>query len=165
MNKPITHTFPLTEIIDIAQKEGVMLKDEIIRRHIDAGEYATGRTSKMLRVQNTGNGFQLRGWKYTDTYEVGRGPGQRPPMDAILTWMEAKGLTLDKDEGQVVYFAKCICDKIEREGTLRYRNPQSRPDIFTTPIKEMRERLKKEESNLLKHSIAGILLTPDPNRQ
>lgn len=127
-------------LLDIAEK----MKADIIRRHIEEGQYATGKTSKLLRIEPTENGFKLHGWKYSGTYEEGRKPGKMPPIDALIEWAQAKGIKF-ADEKQMRSWAWCLARKIAAEGTARYRMDESqRPDIFRTPIKEMEEAVQKQ---------------------
>lgn len=134
--KPIETTM----LIDAEQ-----MRKEIIYRHIKAGQYATGRTSGMLRIQPTESGFQLIGWKYSGTYEEGRKPGGMPDVDAIITWMQAKGIGIN-DRDQLTRYAWAIARKIAKQGTKRYRDAMqgNKVDIFETPFAEMKQKLQEQ---------------------
>lgn len=130
-----------------AQLLGQRMIVDIIKRHKAAGEYTTGRTSGMLHIVPTANGFQLVGWTYTGTYEEGRRPsgwgngGSGTEFrDALLQWANAKGLTF-KTPRDAQSWAFCVMRKICQQGTRRFRFPGERPDVLTTPIREMKEAL------------------------
>ena len=130
-----------------AQLLGQRMIVDIIKRHKAAGEYTTGRTSGMLHIIPTANGFQLVGWTYTGTYEEGRKPSGwgnggsgTEFQDALLQWANAKGLTF-KTPRDAQSWAFCVMRKICQQGTRRFRFPGERPDVLTTPIREMKEAL------------------------
>lgn len=130
-----------------AQLLGQRMIVDIIKRHKAAGEYTTGRTSGMLHIVPTANGFQLVGWTYTGTYEEGRKPsgwgngGSGTEFrDALLQWANAKGLIF-KTPRDAQSWAFCVMRKICQQGTRRFRFPGERPDVLTTPIREMKEAL------------------------
>lgn len=158
----ILNTAPLMEsVTDLGER----MVDEIKQRHRDAGQYTTGQTSSMLHIQPTGNGFQLRGWKYTGTYEEGRAPGKMPSPEALAAWAKAKGIQF-KDEKQAQSFGWALAKKIAREGTKRYKLAQNgrKTDILTTPIENMQSELSKRVTMFYKEEITRTLLRTDINK-
>ena len=144
---------------------GEKLVADIKQRHIQEGEYATGQTSSMLRIQPTGNGFQLRGWKYTGTYEEGRAPGKMPNPEALVAWAKAKGIQF-KDEKQAQSFGWALALKIARGGTKRYRlAQQGKPtDVLSTPISTMQATLAEKVTKFYKDEITRALFRTDINK-
>jgi len=140
-------------IIDEANRLGKLMVADIIRRHKQAGEYTTGKTSGMLHIVRTDKGFQLVGWTYTGTYDEGRQPNRTAWgqgggsstdfSDSLLAWANAKGLTF-KTPRDAQSWAFCVMRKISKEGTRRYRDPSQRQDVLATPIREMKEALAKK---------------------
>lgn len=155
----ILDTRPINyEIFYNALVIGEDMVEDIKRRHEANGQKVTGQTSSMLRIVEVQDGFQLRGWKYSGTYEEGRRPSEKmPPVDAILTWVQAKGLVFDKPY-QAKQYAFALARKIQREGTRRYKN---HVDVFTTPIKTMRRRLADETTKYLKEEVKRTMLRTD----
>lgn len=151
-------------IIEITREPSEDLVRKIQQRHRAAGQEATGKTSALLRVEHTGKGFQLIGWTYSGTYEEGRKPGKMPPMEGLIEWAKAKGLTF-KSDSQARSWAYCVARKIAREGTERYRRASrgNKEDIFTTPINEMREVLSKQVVFYFSNEIHQTLLRADIN--
>lgn len=155
MNDIITTDDLLTYAVQLGEE----MKNAIVKRHIDAGQKATGKTSSSLRIMVTPKGFQLVGWKYAGSYEEGRKAGGMPPTEALIEWAKAKGLQF-KSDAQMRSFAYCLARKIAREGTLRYRtNPK--PDIFRTPIKEMTDKLQKATQVYYTNTITRELFRAD----
>lgn len=165
-----------SKLIEICSEVGNTLVTDIKQRHKAAGQYVTGKTSAMLHIQPTNNGFRLIGWKYSGTYEEGRQPskkawgqggsGSTDFSDALLAWASAKGITF-KSEQQAKGWAYCVMRKISQHGSQRYRNAQAgHPvDIFRTPIAQMQERLTKQWMFYLSQQVKRELLRIDLNRK
>lgn len=153
-------------ILNIVRDPSEELVLKIKERHRAAGQIATGKTSALLRVQQTDKGFQLIGWTYSGSYEEGRKPGKMPPMDSLIEWAHAKGLTF-KSDSQARSWAYCVARKIAREGTERYRRASAGDpeDIFTTPIEEMRKELTERVTFYFAKEIHQTLLRADLNNQ
>ena len=157
------------KLVKESQQLGQKMVADIIKRHKDAGQYTTGKTSGMLHIVPTANGYQLVGWTYTGTYEEGRKPsgwgngGSGTGFtDSLLEWAKAKGLTF-KTPKDAQSWAFCVMRKICREGTRRYKDAQSgnRTDILTTPIADMQKALKRAASGFYAEEIIRTLFRID----
>jgi hypothetical protein len=142
------------EIID---RELNQLKIEIIDRHIRAGQRATGRTAKSLVVTTQDMSGQLSGAEYIGVLEKGRKKGKVPYdfKNLLIRWAKAKGITFGSQK-ELNTFAYFLSKRIQKEGTSRFYKNE---DIFTTPVKEMTDRVTKEISKLyttqIKETIYG----------
>ena len=121
------------------------LKDNIIARHVDAGQVASGRTKEGFEVKMLSPYHgQLLGYSYSGVLERGRRPGKTPKEFRLIIerWAIAKGITFssEADRSRFAYF---VSQKIRREGTKLYRSGSS-IDIFSSAIEEMKETLTKE---------------------
>ena len=121
------------------------LKDNIISRHVAAGQVASGRTKAGFEVKMlTPTHGQLWGNSYSGVLERGRRSGKTPKEFRLIIerWAIAKGITFssEADRSRFAYF---VAQKIRREGTKLYRSGGS-IDIFSSAIEEMKETLTKE---------------------
>ena len=129
----------------ILQNNIEKLKDNIISRHVAAGQVASGRTKAGFEVKIlTPNHGQLLGYSYSGVLEQGRRGGKIPKEFRLIIerWAIAKGITFssEADRSRFAYF---VSQKIRREGTKLYRSGGS-IDIFSSAIEEMKETLTKE---------------------
>ncbi len=75
---------------------------------------ASGRSAASIQVQNVSNtGGQLIGADWIEYTFRGRGPGKMPPMNAIIDWLNSRGLPRG--------MAWSIAKKIAEQGTALYR--------------------------------------------
>lgn len=128
----------------IIREELEQLKADIIYRHEQSGQVASGKTRASFSIENVSNeGGELWGNKYVGVLETGRKPGKVPYQfrDILKRWALAKGLTF-KDEKDLNRFAYFVAQKIRNEGTKLFRSGM-REDIFETPIKDFTERLNE----------------------
>lgn len=161
MMDDLLQTTPITQgIRQMAVERGEQMLDEVRRRHRQMGQYTTGRTSATLRIEPTQDGFQLIGWKYAGTYDEGRRDGKMPPVQAILEWIKAKGITFSR-AGSAEHYAWAIARKIAREGTMRFRR---HADVWETPIKEMSADIARLETRYLAMAIQRELKRIDLNQ-
>ena len=132
------------QISDILSKELEQLKSDIIRRHEEAGQVASGRTRASFEVRVSDSNGQLLGNSYVGVLERGRRAGKVPYdfKDILLRWAEAKGIFFanNTDAKRWAWF---VTQKIRQEGTTLYRSGQT-VDVFTTPITDFTERLSKQ---------------------
>lgn len=130
------------------------LKQNIINRHISAGQVASGRTKAGFEVK-TISPFrgQLLGYSYSGVLERGRRAGKVPKnfMIIIAKWAAVKGITFnsDSDRARFVYF---VAKKISEQGTLMYRQGKEE-DIFTTATLKFEEMLGVEIGSLLEAEV------------
>lgn len=115
------------------------------------GVNATGGTSESLEWRLTDGGVQILGAPYfAERTEVGRTPtakaGQWDWRTSLTEWIRAKGLegqfniSDDRDLDKVV---RAIYWKITREGSLKYREPDRRTDVYSTAVDEAVDSLSE----------------------
>lgn len=134
----------MVQVRDILRNELEQLKSDIIRRHEEAGQVASGRTRASFEVRASDSNGQLLGNSYVGVLERGRRGGKVPYdfKDILLRWAEAKGIYFanNTDARRWAWF---VTQKIRREGTTLYRSGQT-VDIFATPIADFAERLSRQ---------------------
>ena len=134
----------MVQVSDILRSELEHLKADIIRRHEEAGQVASGRTRASFEVRVSDSNGQLLGNSYVGVLERGRRAGKVPYdfKDILLRWAEAKGIFFanNTDAKRWAWF---VTQKIRQEGTTLYRSGQT-VDVFTTPITDFTERLSKQ---------------------
>lgn len=145
-------------IEDILSKELEVLQQDIIKRHEESGQVATGKTraafSNRLTSSNVG---VLEGAMYAGALERGRGPssgkgsGNSNFIQNLKEWIVARGLTY-KDEADLERLAKFLKWYINKNGTKLFRSGQTK-DIFTTPISDFTERLTTKISSAFEKTI------------
>ncbi|MFV0392409.1 MAG: hypothetical protein ACK5KP_11100 [Paludibacteraceae bacterium] len=130
-------------IDNILREELEQLKNEIIFRHEQAGQVASGKTRASFSIEVSGNRGELWGNAYVGVLETGRQPGKVPYQfrDIIKRWAIAKGLTFN-DEKDLNRFAYFVAQKIAKEGTKLFRSGM-KEDIFETPIRQFTERISE----------------------
>ena len=136
------------------------LKDNIISRHVAAGQVASGRTKAGFEVKMlTPTHGQLLGYSYSGVLEKGRRGGKTPKEFRLIIerWAIAKGITFssEADRSRFAYF---VAQKIRREGTKLYRTGGS-IDIFSSAIEEMKETLTKELGVTYQQEIKNQIFT------
>lgn len=136
------------------------LKNEIIRRHKAAGQYTTGKTASSFRVEKYDKGVRLYGAKYAGVLERGRKPGKVPFnfMDILIKWADAKGISF-RNQTDARSWAWCVSRKIRNEGTKMYAEGRTE-DIFTTPVEELKSKLKKGIPSVFKTEIINKIFKP-----
>ena len=159
------------EFLQKANEIGQQMVADIIQRHKAAGQYTTGKTSGMLHIVPTENGFQLVGWTYTGTYDEGRQPNRKPWgsggngtefSESLIAWANAKGLTF-RTPRDAQSWAFCVMRKISQQGTRRYREAQNgnRTDVLATPIQDMQKALKRAVSGYYAEEVKRTLFRID----
>lgn len=131
---------------DILRQELDKLKADVITRHEQSGQVASGKTKQSFEVATQPFAGQLMGASYVGVLERGRKPGKVPYdfVDILKRWASAKGISFS-DEKQFNRWANGVKWKIIREGTKLYRSGTTQ-DIFDTPIKEFDIRLTERIS-------------------
>lgn len=139
----------------IIQEELSRLMRKVIDNHVNAGQMASGKTAKSLRVEVSGEEGVLYGKKFFGVLETGRKPGKIPSNFAaiIRAWMKAKGLKAKpmpyKTNGKHKYtpqergdmsMAAAIATSIAKRGTRQYRIG-ARSDIYSREIEEVKKRI------------------------
>ena len=158
----------MTDVRDILQDALTRCVDDIKRRHVNAGQKATGRTMDALEVRVRAEGAaiigEIWGMPYTGEWETGvpssprlwkprRGcwrNGCRKGTDAerqamvrnLKEWAAIRGLTAGMTDRQAENLARYLAWYINRYGSRLWRNG-GRRDIIT-PAVEATERVLEE---------------------
>lgn len=132
----------------IVREELEALKNDIIQKHIAAGQRTTGRTASAFSIVSHPTGGALLGANYSGVLERGRKPGKTPYnfSEIIKKWIIAKGLTFTPNANETAEealnrYARAIAWKIKKQGSRLHRDVGSRPDIFTTATERFTIRL------------------------
>ena len=145
---------PRKEIKGILTEELQGLRERIIANHIRAGQRASGKTERSLRVEVTDIQGTLFGRQAFGTLETGRRPGRVPYKfnEIIRQWILDKGIAItdipykrkESERWRPKYtprerglraMAGAIAYKIREEGTSLYREG-GRADIYSPEVKE-----------------------------
>ena len=118
-----------------------VLEADIIHRHEQSGQVASGKTRASFLIQSSGLTGTLSGANYAGVLQDGRKPGGVPKefIEILRKWAQAKGISFS-DEKQFNLWANAVKWKIIREGSKLYRSSQHE-DIFDTPIENFNVRL------------------------
>ena len=147
----------MSSIPDILREELERLRSDIIFRHEQAGQKATGETERLFstEVQNTLG--RLFGPLYSGVLERGRKPGGVPRdfIEILKRWAAAKGISFS-DEKQFNLWANAVKWKIIREGTKLYRSGQTE-DIFSTPYEEFDTRFSTRIAAYFESEINNLI--------
>lgn len=112
----------IEEILKSAEEkvfdEFLLLRQELVEKHIELGMEASGKWIRSLEVLKTDMSTKLIGEKYTEQLVYGRKPGTLPPVNAIKEWIEEKGITSDLSTTSLAW---AIAMKIKRDGTRYYQ--------------------------------------------
>lgn len=145
---------PRAEIKSILSEELDALRRRIIANHIRAGQRASGKTERSLRVEVTDAHGTLFGRQAFGTLEAGRKPGRVPYKfnEKIRQWILDKGIAIteipykrkESEKWRPKYtprerglraMAGAIAYKIREEGTRLYRDG-GRTDIYSPEVKK-----------------------------
>lgn len=148
------------EIEEMMREVFDQMRQDIIARHEQAGQVASGRTRDSLRSEivpgMSSVTATLYGRKYFAALETGSKPWakqyQHPPkpfVETIAEWMKDKGIT-----GVSAYL---VARKIMQEGSNLYRSG-GRNDIFTPAMKEAERHVDEEISALFDKIVLQTLL-------
>lgn len=104
----------MSNITELLAAEFELLKKDIIAQYEASGQKTTGNWASSLTVTATEGSATLTGSGYLLT---GRPAGKQPPSEAILQWIQAKGITAQAEEQiSLSSLAYLIARKIGREG-------------------------------------------------
>lgn len=115
----------------IIGEELEILRKAIIVNHLSAGQRASGRTERSLRIEFTEDTGTLYGRPALGVLETGRSGGKVPKgfYQIILQWVQDKGIQVEKPRT----FAFLVARKIAKEGTKSHREG-SFVDIYSQEI-------------------------------
>lgn len=142
---------------EILREELGILREDIIQRMRENGQYVSGETAAGLELgTEPGHGW-LSGFSYMDTLQHGRRPGKAPMYfeEIILRWIQAKGLQPRSGE-TVERMARAIAWSIRKHGNLMHRNGYE-VDLFSQPIKEFNNRLANRLGVLWASEITKVI--------
>lgn len=141
----------------IVREELEALAEKIRENHRKAGQVASGRTLRSIRVVMSENGGTLYGRAFFGTLETGRKGGRVPRnfKDIILQWMKDKGI--HADDGNDKGMAWLIAQKIRKEGTALFRKG-GRSDIYSKEIPITIENIVRRMSKKFSEEIEHINL-------
>lgn len=124
----------------------------LIPKFIDLGMNATGKWVDSLEARaNNGNG-EIWGMFYTEFLTKGRKPGKRPPISALIPWVQAKfGITGKESVG----IAFAVSNKIAAEGTSYYPAGTDLLEVLTSS--SVNEYINEEISAFLSVEISKEL--------
>lgn len=118
---------------------------------------SSGKSAASVKMESTEAYGWVRGIHYFRQQRVGRRPGKFPPVDAILQWIQAKGIT---PSGNIApkSLAFLIARKIARQGTDIFmgRRPALNVD---EKIKELVAEFRKEVAADRKEELEEMLKT------
>lgn len=140
----------------IIQEELSALMRKVIDNHVAAGQMASGKTAKSLRVEVEGDEGRLVGKSFFGVLETGRKPGRVPRNFAaiIRKWMDDKRIQAEpipyKTDRPHKYnsaqergnwsMAHAIAHTIAKKGTLQFRIGE-RSDIYSKEIDITKKRV------------------------
>lgn len=117
---------------------------EIVKRHDEEGQRASGRTAASIRVETLGEWhWAIKAAAYIEVLQDGRRAGKVPANFAsiIAAWARAKGLTFET-AAAARRFAYFTARKIAREGTQLHRSGRH-IDILDTPLTTATKRIRE----------------------
>jgi hypothetical protein len=147
------------EIEEMMREVFEQMRRDIIARHEQAGQVASGRTRDSLRSEivpgMSSVTATLYGRKYFAALETGSKPWakqyQHPPkpfVETIAEWMKDKGIT-----GVSAYL---VARKIMQEGSSLYRSG-GRNDIFTPAMQDAERKIDEQISALFERITTGTI--------
>jgi hypothetical protein len=147
------------EIEEMMREVFEQMRQDIIARHEQAGQVASGRTRDSLRSEivpgMSSVTATLYGRKYFAALETGSKPWakqyQHPPkpfVETIAEWMKDKGIT-----GVSAYL---VARKIMQEGSSLYRSG-GRNDIFTPAMQDAERKIDEQISALFERITTGTI--------
>lgn len=148
------------------------LKARIIQNHTAAGQVASGRTAKSLRIVSTEDSGQLYGRHHFGVLETGRRAGKVPRQFylIILQWMKDKKIAAPAipyktnrphkytpEERGARSMAAAIAQTIKKRGTRLYRDG-GRNDIYSKEIVRTKKVIMDRLSMFVKSKMEHIRL-------
>ena len=148
-------------VSDILNQEFETLLSDVVARHEQAGQVATGKTRASFSHSLTGaQSGVFEGAFYSGALERGRGParggggGNSDFLDNLKQWIVAKGLNYGGNEKGLERLAKFFRWYINKNGTKLFRSGQTE-DILSTPINDFSERVSNRVGALFANEITN----------
>ena len=151
------------------------LKARIIQNHTAAGQVASGRTAKSLRIEVDEDSGRLFGRSPFGTLETGRKGGKVPRQFYLIIrkWMADKGIQAPPipyktnrphkytpEERGALSMAAAIAETIRKKGTKLYRDG-GRNDIYSKEIEKTRKILAERLSRFIIQKLQHIKLNTE----
>ena len=151
------------------------LRSAIIKNHIAAGELASGRTMRSLKIEVSEEEGTLYGRNAFGTVETGRKAGRVPTKFTyiILQWMRDKKISVPpipyktdrphkytpKERGEM-QFSYFVAKKIRDKGTKLYREG-GRADVYSNEIPKTIERVRGRLMELVSMEVENIKINKE----
>jgi hypothetical protein len=127
----------MSDFAPILSREIQRLREEVVEAMKANDQQATGRTAAAIRDESGDEYARLLGPAHLKALRDGRRPGQRPPIAAIIEWLQAKRLKLNP---------YAVANNIAARGTRLFRGEDPRfkkpTDTFAAPIAAALPRLR-----------------------
>ena len=131
------------------------VRDAYIKDQKDKGIYSSGKSASSIRKDVEETSGQLFGDGYFYQQRHGRKPGKFPPIDDMLNWIRAKGITPRDDKTTERQLAFLFARKIAREGTDIFQG--KRPELDPgEQIQKLVMEFSRSVSKELKKEIKAI---------
>lgn len=119
----------MSDFASILSREIQRLRTEVADSMQANDQRATGKTAAAIRDKSSAEYAALLGPAHLKALRDGRRPGQRPPIEAIREWLQAKRLQLNP---------YAVAANIAKRGTRLFRGEDPRfrkpTDTFAAPI-------------------------------
>lgn len=135
-----------------------LYRNQLIDKNINASNTLSNTASTIVEIDGTSLmvSFNLEDyWKYV---EYGRGPGKRPPIDAIEQWIKVKPIIPDPINGRVPttkQLAFLISRKIGMEGTKAQRPLEKA--VYSDSMEMLIAQLKNEIVGQMKEELGNFI--------
>ena len=140
-------TKPISKLLDEVKKA-------FIQDQIDKGIKSSGASAKSIKKESKETSGTLTGDAYFYQQRHGRKPGRFPPISAIISWIQAKGIQpTDISEKSLAFL---IARKISKQGTDIYTVSKmlGHRELKTTQIyAKIIDQTKREASDRIKLDI------------
>lgn len=120
------------------------------------GIRSSGKSAESLRPEVTENSGTLYGAKYFYQQKHGRRPGKFPPIDDILNWIRAKGITPRDPKTSERSLAFLFARKIAEKGTDIYEGKRPALDV-EEKVKVLVEQFRKSLTQDIRTEIIQAL--------
>lgn len=145
-------------ITNIVERMLELYRNQLIDKNINASNTLSNTASTIVEIDGTSLmvSFNLEDyWKYV---EYGRGPGKRPPIDAIEQWIKVKPIIPDPINGRVPttkQLAFLISRKIGMEGTKAQRPLEKA--VYSDSMEMLIAQLKNEIVGQMKEELGNFI--------
>jgi hypothetical protein len=131
------------------------IKKVYIDKQTTQGIRSSGKSAESLRIEAGEKEGALYGAKYFYQQKFGRKPGKFPPIDDILDWIRAKGITPRDTKTTQKQLAYLFARKIAQSGTEVYqkkRDGLAVEEEVKVLVKDFQDKLNGEFKAAIKAS-------------